>query len=211
MAHQFFRSVLSLGYVVTEPALKEKLDLDAIMPSISRQMDKITQSNPRLRHPRQITSILTKTGEPFALPDGQVLAPPKVSDVRPRKIVIMGDCAGTENDAFLSLVDDPSLLVHECTNAWVDPRIEKRSATDGDIQDKDAEQEALRVIHEAREKIQTRAKSHGHSDAEMAGLFAQKISAKRLAVNHFSAMYVLILPGSRIETDRLLAGQVSEP
>ena len=178
---------MSVGYVITEPPVMEALNLELLLPIISRQMEKITQSNPRLRHPRQVTTALSTTLKPFKLPDGQILNPPLASTIRSRKVVVMGDCAGTENNAFLDMADSPSLLVHECTNAWVDPRIAKPPASQS-LQDMVGGAQAKEEAYEAQQKIQAKAKSRGHSDAQMAGAFAKDVSAVRLAVNHFSAM-----------------------
>jgi ribonuclease Z len=180
----FCPPVLSLGYVITEPALYEPFDIDAILPKIASQMPQLQDRSPSIRHPRQVLSIVNRTRQPFTLPDGSVIQHPPVSTVAPRKIAILGDCSGTDNPAFLRLVDSPSMLVHECTNAWVDPRIEKGlKAEEGRTSDLIAEDTRM-----AMEKIQSKAISRGHSDAQMAGRFAKTANARRLVVNHFSAM-----------------------
>jgi ribonuclease Z len=107
-----------------------------------------------------------------------------LSTIASRKIAILGDCSGTDNRAFSKLVDNPSMLVHECTNAWVDPRIEKGLKAE-ETKSNDLVAEDARL---ALEKIQSKAISRGHSDAQMAGRFAKSVNARRLVVNHFSAM-----------------------
>jgi ribonuclease Z len=176
--------VMSLGYVITEPVPYETVNVDLLLPAIEPQIDQIRLLEPSIRHPRQVIATLTRTRRPFTLPDGQVLQPPDRSSISPRKIAILGDCAGTDNAAFLHLLSDPSLLVHECTNAWVDPRIGKGGKVEYDESSNPTDEE----IHTARQKVQNKAISRGHADAEMVGLFAKKIGAQRLVVNHFSAM-----------------------
>jgi len=147
-------------------------------------MPQLKACSPPIRHPRQVLSIVTRTRQPFKLPDGDIIQPPPLSATASRKIAILGDCSGTDNKAFLELVDSPSMLVHECTNAWVDPRVEKGlKANESKSSDLIADDARL-----AMEKIQSKAISRGHSDAQMAGHFARSINARRLVVNHFSAM-----------------------
>lgn len=176
--------VLSLGYIIVEPALYEPFDLDATLPQIASQMPLLRERSPPIRHPRQVLSIVSRTRQPFELPDGAVIQPPPLSTMASRKIAILGDCSGTDNQAFLKLIDSPSMLVHECTNAWVDPRIEKGIKAD-ETKSNDVVAEDVRL---ALEKIQSKAISRGHSDAQMAGGFAKSVNARRLVVNHFSAM-----------------------
>jgi ribonuclease Z len=176
--------VLSLGYVVTEPALYEPFDLDAILPKIAAQITLLKERSPPIRHPRQVLSTVSRTRQPFTLPDGTIIQPPPRSTAAARKVAILGDCSGTDNAAFLKLVDSPTILVHECTNAWVDPKIEKGLKAELD-RDPSLVAEEKRL---AVEKIQSKAISRGHSDAQMVGHFAKAINARRLVVNHFSAM-----------------------
>jgi ribonuclease Z len=183
---------MSLGYIVTEPPTYEPLDLDSILPMIESQFEALSKLTPPIRHPRQVTSILTKTLRPYTLPDGQILQPPVRAKTTPRKIVIFGDCCGTDNAAFLEMVKEPSLLVHEATNAWIDPELEFAGKAKGisaaeDLADASSgEVEAAHRI--AKDRVANRSKGRGHSDAETTGLFAKSIAAQRVAVNHFSAM-----------------------
>ena len=59
------------------------------------------------------------------------------------------------------------MLVHEATNAFL-PGIDRDTN--------------LRLV--TRDAI-----LHGHSTPELAGLFAKKVNAKRLLLNHFSSRY----------------------
>lgn len=127
----------------------------------------------------------------------------------------MGDCSGVSNETFTELAQAPSLLVHECTNAWIDPVIEKgdkgkrvRTAElDKTLLGKPAtspggtpvpepegldfikmEQERVRKILAAKAVVEQKARSRGHSTPDMVGAFARRIQARRVALNHFSVM-----------------------
>jgi len=67
----------------------------------------------------------------------------------------------------LVLAKDCDVLVHEATNAYL-PGIDRDTN--------------LRSV--TRDAV-----VHGHSTPELAGLFAKKVNAKRLLLNHFSARY----------------------
>jgi len=106
-------------------------------------------------------------GESVVLADGTILqGPPRRKG---RKVVILGDTY--DPSPIKSLAEDADLLVHEATNAHL-PGI------DPNTKDTDT-----------FENVETRTKSRGHSTPQMAGLFAKRINAKRLILNHFSARY----------------------
>lgn len=128
----------------------------------------------------------------------------------------MGDCSGVTNETFIDLARQPSLLVHECTNAWIDPVIEKgdkgkrvRTAeldktligkpvvspggteTPAEPEGMDfikMEQERVRKILAAKAVVEQKARSRGHSTPDMVGAFARRIQARRVVLNHFSVM-----------------------
>lgn len=207
--------MFSTGYVLREPPVYESLDTERIIPILKANGPQLAALKPPIRHPMSILSILSKKRQSYTLPDGQTLHPPALSTHGARKLVIFGDCSGTDNAAFLELCRDASLLVHECTNAWIDPAIEKgdkgRSVREADL-DKSLldrfkknlasgpgqnEQNADRTPssfvtgedeQDAKRKVETKAKKRGHSTADMTGAFARTLGVKRLAMNHFSAM-----------------------
>jgi len=108
---------------------------------------------------------------------------------------------------------DASLLIHECTNSAIpelvqrgdkgrkvrmkgmDDGLVKRSEEqtgkkvghegpkEGDEEKSRAEREAIKV-----EEIRKKAQKRGHSTPSEVGEFARKIQARRVVVNHFSAM-----------------------
>lgn len=130
LTHPFSHAiVLSLGFVVTEPPSYLPLDTAALLPILENEREALALLPPAaggpITNPRAVLSLLTSSRLPFTLPSGTVLQPPEVDPEPRRKIVIMGDCSGVSNDAFVQLAQEPSLLVHECTNAWIDPVIEK--------------------------------------------------------------------------------------
>ncbi|KAI0307230.1 beta-lactamase-like protein [Multifurca ochricompacta] len=106
-------------------------------------------------------------GETVELLDGTMLQGPAK---RPgRKIVILGDTYDPSPIAKLAMHAD--VLIHEATNAHlpgIDPET-KASDTDS--------------------TVENRSKSRGHSTPQMAALFASRINARKLVLNHFSSRY----------------------
>ena len=160
-AHWFLAPCL--GYVFTEhPHFRLSTEyfekLNAIPASLL----------PRgMNDPRSLLSILAHESQskPVLLNDGTIVEPPP-RDIPGRKLVILGDTS--DPSAIIPLAQDASLLVHEATNAWLPPALEKRVT--------------LTTPAEVREK----AISRGHSTPDMAGEFANAIRAQRLLLNHFS-------------------------
>lgn len=107
------------------------------------------------------------------------------------------------------MCQNPSLLVHECTNAHISEPYQKgekgrklrvggleRSLLErkeGDIGHKLGE-EAIKGPNigedakKKREEVEKKAKSRGHSTPREAGEFARDVKARRVVINHFSAM-----------------------
>ncbi|KAH8830436.1 beta-lactamase-like protein [Flagelloscypha sp. PMI_526] len=110
-----------------------------------------------------------QNGEDVTLDDGTILsAPPR----RPgRKVVILGDTF--DPSPIASLADGADVIIHEATNAHLPhiPRYFKPGDTD------------------TYDSVEERAKLHGHSTPQMAGLFAKRIGARKLILNHFSSRY----------------------
>ena len=106
-------------------------------------------------------------GESVHLSDGTVLqGPPK----RPgRKITVLGDTYDPSPIAELAMRTD--VLIHEATNAHL-PSIDPDTKA-GDTYS----------------TVEQRSKSRGHSTPQMAALFASRIAARKLVLNHFSARY----------------------
>ncbi|KAL6309735.1 Metallo-hydrolase/oxidoreductase [Sparassis latifolia] len=124
---------------------------------------------PELKRTKTPMSVMSRLqqGESVQLSDGTVLdGPPRWPG---RKLVILGDTYDASPIADLALNTD--LLIHEATNAHL-PGIDSNTK-EGDTY----------------ESVEARAKSRGHSTPQMAGAFATRIHAKKLALNHFSARY----------------------
>jgi ribonuclease Z len=220
-------TVLSLGYIVTEPPIYERLDPTEYQPLLEANRKALAALDPPIRQPLSILKVLSSTRRPYTLPSGDVLHPPPISTTKqPRKLAILGDCSGSENTAFKGLAKDASLLVHECTNAWIPEGVQKgekgkdvrtgeldaslmeevkaTEATEGMREDSgraepsqggegsvevlNQEEERLKKENAQKAVIEGKARSRGHSTADMAGEFAKDINAKRLALNHFSVM-----------------------
>lgn len=130
-------------------------------------------------------------------------------------MVIFGDCSGgTKNPTFQTMCEDPSLLVHECTNAAIPELIQrgdkgrkvrtrelepsltaKKEKESGKMEDRDGPgamdtESKARAQRESANKDEVRRKAlmRGHSTPDEVGAFARQIRARRLVVNHFSAM-----------------------
>jgi ribonuclease Z len=86
-----------------------------------------------------------------------------------RKIVVLGDTS--DPTGILPLCDQPTLLIHEATDAYMTSDInpyERRT----------------------QEVIYARSLDRGHSIPAQAGAFARKIGAQGLVLNHIGSRYV---------------------
>ena len=129
--------------------------------------------------PKQYVPHLKRTGTPMSamrrlqegesvhLSDGTVLQGPSK---RPgRKITILGDTYDPSPIAELAMCTD--VLIHEATNAYL-PNIDPETKAS-----------------DTHSIVEQRSKSRGHSTPQMAALFAARIDARKLVLNHFSARY----------------------
>ena len=106
-------------------------------------------------------------GESVVLSDGTILqGPPKRVG---RKLAILGDTYDPSPIAGLAM--DADVLIHEATNAHL-PGI--------DLETKPNDTYSI---------VEERAKSRGHSTPQMAALFATRVNARKLLLNHFSPRY----------------------
>lgn len=104
---------------------------------------------------------------------------------------------------------DPSLLIHECTNAHISEPYQKgekgRRLRVGGLEKSLLERKEGDMGHKLgveaisgsnkgddaekkRAEVEKKARSRGHSTPKEVGEFARAIRAKRVAINHFSAM-----------------------
>ncbi|CAE6427859.1 unnamed protein product [Rhizoctonia solani] len=92
-------------------------------------------------------------------------------------LVCLGDTSSASHIVPLCVSEGvyPSLVVHESTNAWIPPHVDRHHLYGG----------ARKTPQSVREK----AISKGHSTPDMAGAFARSVQAERLALIHFSAMF----------------------
>ncbi|KAH9049114.1 beta-lactamase-like protein [Lactarius hengduanensis] len=129
--------------------------------------------------PKQYVPHLKRTGTPMSamrrlqegesvqLSDGTVLRGPSK---RPgRKITILGDTYDPSPIARLAMSTD--VLIHEATNAHL-PDIDPETK-----------------YSDTHDIVEQRSKSRGHSTPQMAALFAERIEARKLVLNHFSSRY----------------------
>ncbi|KAJ7765034.1 beta-lactamase-like protein [Mycena maculata] len=120
----------------------------------------------RTKTPLTIMSHLQQGGS-IELSDGTILhGPPR----RPgRKVVVLGDTY--DPSAIVPLALNADVVIHEATNAHL-PGVDPATKDD-----------------ETYESVEARTKSRGHSTPQMAGIFAKRVGARRLILNHFSARY----------------------
>ena len=85
-----------------------------------------------------------------------------------RKLVILGDTC--DPSALTDIAENASLLVHEATDAHIPASVDR----------------ALRGDVKTPQSVLEKTIAKGHSTPAMAGQFAKKIKAQRLALNHFS-------------------------
>ena len=106
-------------------------------------------------------------GETVVLSDGTMLqGPPKRVG---RKLVVLGDTYDPSPITELAMHAD--VLIHEATNAHL-PGIDPETKPN----------DTYPIVEE-------RSKSRGHSTPQMAGLFATRVNARKLVLNHFSSRY----------------------
>lgn len=160
-------SIESVGYVFDEHPHRGKIDAAQLKERIMTEENKLYQSskcgisNPltllgRLQRGESIQ--IQENGNLIKLTPGQFMTPP----VRGRKIVVLGDTCDSRYLARLAANAD--VLVHEATNADVDPGEEEGSV--------------LEI-----------AVSRGHSTPAMAGTFAKCCGVDKLVLTHFSSRY----------------------
>ena len=184
-----------VGYVVEEASRPGRLRNELVQPMVMKNLDALKEAG--LKIPMKALAVIKNlpVGSAFTFPDGSIITqeeavePPR----KGRKVVIMGDTANCRSmegmplvelfmlmfdctikficspscSCILVLANDCDVLVHEATNAYL-PGIDRDTN--------------LRSV--TRDAV-----IHGHSTPELAGLFAKKVDAKLLLMNHFSARY----------------------
>jgi ribonuclease Z len=184
-----------------------------LIPLLKSNAEALAAKNPPVKHCLSLLSTIQSLPppEPIRLPSGDILYPPEPSGISSRKIVIFGDCSGgTKNSTFQTMCEDPSLLVHECTNSMIpeliqrgkkgqavrtrdlEPSLAEKHGTlrnVNEVEKLDGEVEARRQREEAKkEEVTKKAVGRGHSTPVEVGAFARDIRTRRLVINHFSSM-----------------------
>jgi len=156
-----------VGYVVEEAGKPGRLRSDLIEPIAKRNLKGLSEAG--MRVPMKVMGLIKDlpVGGSFTFPDGTVVHQKDVVDPprKGRKVVICGDTCSSR--ALEGLAQDADLLIHEATNTYL-TGIDKDTSS---------------------EEITLDTKLHGHSTPAMAGIFAKRIKAKRLLLNHFSSRY----------------------
>lgn len=150
-------TVPTVGWVIKEAPRPGALDSARVKPLLREQGVPLSKLKD------------LKAGQPLTLPDGTVLEPAEyVAASTQRKLCILSDMRGAKvNATLLNEIANPTLLVHECTNAFEEDDPQGRSPRE----------------------VERTAYRHGHSTPQMAGRLAKKVGAQHLALTHFSARY----------------------
>lgn len=156
-----------VGYLVEEESKPGRLRPELVDPIVKRNFAALREAG--MKSPMKVLAIIKDLpmGGSFTFPDGTVI---KQSDAvesprRGRKVAVCGDTADAR--AMEGIARGADLVIHEATNTFL-----------------------AGVDRDTNKKVVTKdAMIHGHSTPEMAGIFARKVGAKRLVLNHFSPRY----------------------
>ncbi|CAE6480489.1 unnamed protein product [Rhizoctonia solani] len=115
----------------------------------------------------------------------------------PRRLVCLGDTSSASHIAPLCISEGiyPSLVVHESTNAWIPPHVDRHHLYGGarktpqSVREKAISKGLYGGARKTPQSVREKAISKGHSTPDMAGAFARAVRAERLALIHFSAMF----------------------
>ena len=162
-------TVPCVGFVVREHDRPGTLRVDKVAPVVERNFQALKDRG--VKDPRRVFRLIKemKPGTKMTFPDGTVLkARDCVAEPKPGRVVaICGDTA--DASALLPLIPPrgADLVIHEATNAHI-PRYDTK---------------------ETPAQLEKTTVSHGHSTPAIAGRFAKRAKASRLALTHFSARY----------------------
>ncbi|CAM9475244.1 unnamed protein product, partial [Laminaria digitata] len=158
-----------VGYCVEEPDRPGRLKIEHVSPILNEHKKAIMKATGRKDVGWLLGALkLMKSGDSITLPgtDCTIRSEDAVDpSVKGRKVVVLGDTCDASSMVPLAMGAD--VVVHEATNAWLTPLDQGKTYAD-------VERDAI---------------SHGHSTPVMAAVFAQKVGAKTLVLNHFSARY----------------------
>ncbi|OQR81003.1 hypothetical protein ACHHYP_20839 [Achlya hypogyna] len=159
-------TVPTVGYLLREPALPGRLNIEAVNPVLQRNKAALGLRNPLSLLPQ------LKAGATLTMPDGTVLSPATcVGPTKPGRVVLLlGDTSDAVATSFVALTvnDEVDLVVHEATNACLPSDVASGTTA---------------------AEVEAQTRSHGHSTPDMAGAFAKAVGARRLVLNHFSSRY----------------------
>eukprot|EP00128_Syssomonas_multiformis_P001453 Colp12_sorted_trinity150504_noHs@7846 len=201
VAGEIKHSIPSLGYILQEVDQPGKLEPKLVIPHLERNKKALIETG--IKNPMSLLSNL-KDGKPINLPDGTIIEPKDVLGPRRagRKIVVLGDTS--DASALFDAAADCDVLIHECTNAWLEADQNRADFKQSKSQSKsqngktptpdDTDKESKRPgrsiescsCSQENEEV---AIEHGHSTPEIAGRAAKATKARMLLMNHFSARY----------------------
>ncbi|CAM9371334.1 unnamed protein product, partial [Ectocarpus sp. 12 AP-2014] len=158
-----------VGYTVEEADRPGRLKVEELNPILEEHKQAICDATGR----RDVGWMLgwiksTKRGETITLPGTDVTldsADYVGASVKGRKVVILGDTCDAASIVPLAMGAD--VVVHRATNTMLPPLDQGKTYAD----------------------VEAEAIKHGHSTPMMAAAFAQRVGAKTLILNHFSARY----------------------
>ncbi|CBJ26384.1 conserved unknown protein [Ectocarpus siliculosus] len=158
-----------VGYTVEEADRPGRLKVEELNPILEEHKQAICNTTGRKDVGWMLGWIKsTKRGETITLPGTDVTldsADYVGASVKGRKVVILGDTCDAASIVPLAMGAD--VVVHEATNTMLPPLDQGKTYAD----------------------VEAEAIKHGHSTPMMAAAFAQRVGAKTLILNHFSARY----------------------
>jgi len=181
-------TIPTLGYVVEEKTRVGRLRNELIEPIIRQNGDALCKER-NLKSPMIAMKIIKKLppGGSFTFPDGTVITHEEALEPAKegRKIVMCGDSC--DSRALTKLAQNADVLVHEATTCF----FPDEHPTEGDECDygEDVETFIANDGYKDKESFTRNVISRGHSTAQMAGLFAKQVHAKRLILNHISPQF----------------------
>ncbi|CAM9487862.1 unnamed protein product, partial [Hapterophycus canaliculatus] len=158
-----------VGFAVEETDRPGRLKVEELKPILEEHKQAITEATGK----KDVGWLLgwiksTKRGETITLPGTNIAinsADYVGAPVKGRKVVILGDTCDAGSMVPLAIGAD--VVIHEATNTLLPPLDQGKTYA----------------------SVEADAIKHGHSTPVMAAAFAQKVGAKTLILNHFSARY----------------------
>ncbi|KAF0698631.1 Aste57867_10725 [Aphanomyces stellatus] len=156
------------GFVVQERDYPGRIELsDVVKARLMSDENKAFLLGRGIANPLTLLSQLQHGTPSVDLVDGVLTSADVMTESKSgRRITILGDTCDSRAVAKLAVGSD--VLVHECTNAYID---------------------SMDAGHTTREEVEAATYCHGHSTPHGAGRFAHAVQCDQLVLTHFSRRY----------------------